>query len=278
MGLVYLITNTVNGKRYVGKTQRGLHRRWREHCDSARQDSRYLIHRAIQKYGATAFTREAVAEAESLPDLNRLECEWISRLGTIAPGGYNLTRGGEGVAGPAQETRKRMSDAKRGKPLSPEHCRKIGLAVRGRVFTAEHRRKIGDANRNPSEETRRRKGIAHLGNTNTKGMHWSDEQRARMGAGKRGKKMSEEARQKLIGRHPTEATRKKMSESAKHKPPMSEETRRRFSVAASNHSAESRMKISRANTGRKHTAEVRQRMSESAKARWARVKASGVAA
>ena len=45
---VYLITNTINGKRYVGQTKRTLHERWWQHTHQ--KNCRYLS-AAINKYG-----------------------------------------------------------------------------------------------------------------------------------------------------------------------------------------------------------------------------------
>lgn len=44
-------------------------------------------------------------------------------------------------------TRRKLSEARRGKKLTPKHCRKLSEIRRGRKFTAEHRRKIGEAQR-----------------------------------------------------------------------------------------------------------------------------------
>jgi hypothetical protein len=72
----------------------------------------------------------------------------------------NRTSGGEGASGavPGVETRRKMSEARKGKPRSEETKRKIGDGHRGRVLSEESRRKIGDGNRGKtiSVETRTR--------------------------------------------------------------------------------------------------------------------------
>ena len=97
--LVYLITNTVNGNKYVGVTTTSLAKRWREHKCAAKSQTDRPLYRAIRKYGIEAFTIEAVATADSVESLKSLECRYIADLGTFARNGsgYNLTLGGDGL-------------------------------------------------------------------------------------------------------------------------------------------------------------------------------------
>ena len=57
-GVVYLITNTVNGKVYVGQTINGLSKRWKGHKNDVRNGSQNPLHRAIRKYGERDGTRD----------------------------------------------------------------------------------------------------------------------------------------------------------------------------------------------------------------------------
>ena len=50
-GVVYLITNTVNGKVYVGQTINGLSKRWKGHKNDVRKGSQNPLHRAIRCTG-----------------------------------------------------------------------------------------------------------------------------------------------------------------------------------------------------------------------------------
>lgn len=100
--IVYLIRNRVNGKVYVGKTERSLSRRWQNHVWTARQKKslNWPLYNAIRKYGAEAFTIEPIGEASSAAQLNDLEKSYIALLGSLDPAiGYNRTAGGDGVAG-----------------------------------------------------------------------------------------------------------------------------------------------------------------------------------
>jgi predicted GIY-YIG superfamily endonuclease len=51
MPCIYKITNTINGKVYIGQTIQPLDKRWSQHKRSARMKEPYSIHRAIAKYG-----------------------------------------------------------------------------------------------------------------------------------------------------------------------------------------------------------------------------------
>ena len=108
---LYVITNLVNGKRYVGITI-DFERRWREHCAGK---GSLLVHRAIKKYGIDNIKFEVVCKATE-EYVKEMEVKFIRDLNTMQPNGYNFTRGGEGTVGReySDETRKRMRDNHRG--------------------------------------------------------------------------------------------------------------------------------------------------------------------
>ena len=95
----YVITNTVNDKKYVGITSCPLAKRWREHKSAANTGVDRPLYRAMRKYGIEAFIIEKIAEAENENELKQLEIDFIEALETYLPKGkgYNLTTGGEGV-------------------------------------------------------------------------------------------------------------------------------------------------------------------------------------
>ena len=110
--LVYLITNTVNGMRYVGQTVKSLEERWRLH--QALKNCRYL-HSAIEKYGVENFSTKTLCEVSTIELLNEFEAEYIGRYCTLAPNGYNLTAGGR-VPRHNNITRKKMAKSHLGVP------------------------------------------------------------------------------------------------------------------------------------------------------------------
>lgn len=109
--VVYIITNTVNGKRYVGKTSE---KRWNDRMSGHRTrgngSRRSKIHRAIVKYGWESFSARPVYYSDSESAALAREMWFIKNLGT-SDYGYNITRGGEGILGMkhSAETRKKMS-------------------------------------------------------------------------------------------------------------------------------------------------------------------------
>lgn len=86
---IYLITNLVNGKQYVGQSI-GIAHRWVQHKNS-KED--YPISKAIRKYGKDNFKFEIIENC--LPkDLDEKEKYYIKKYNTVIPNGYNITYGG----------------------------------------------------------------------------------------------------------------------------------------------------------------------------------------
>lgn len=108
--IVYKITNTVNGKIYIGQTTRNCAYRWSTHV-AASKYSKLPIHCAIAKYGKDAFVIEVIAIASNKAELNELERKFITEHNCFAPLGYNIGKGGEGNAGFkfSEESKQRMS-------------------------------------------------------------------------------------------------------------------------------------------------------------------------
>lgn len=106
-GYIYLITNLVNGKQYVGQTTKTIEWRWRQHINTATSETKSwktLIDRAIKKYGAHNF---CVEELEHLTQVSRTtldkrEVYWIQAYQTCVrvfghDAGYNVLRGGRSI-------------------------------------------------------------------------------------------------------------------------------------------------------------------------------------
>jgi len=109
VGEIYKITNTTNGKHYIGQTR--SHRlnhnkyrpfghlgRFKDHIHEANSNkkniSRYL-NSALRKYGEHCFTCELIYTCK-VDELDKLEKQYIYEYNSKFPNGYNLTNGGKG--------------------------------------------------------------------------------------------------------------------------------------------------------------------------------------
>ena len=122
--IVYAITNTVNGKRYIGMTEQPLNRRWMEHKCAAKAGVKTALHAAIRKYGVKAFTVEVLVSVEAAAGrktLGAIERAMIAEHKTLSPQGYNLTLGGDGL--PAGEGNPNL-----GRKSSEKHKAKVAAS------------------------------------------------------------------------------------------------------------------------------------------------------
>jgi len=96
MGIIYMATNKVNGKKYVGQTWQTLGtRRSQHHCKPAK--SSYAFGQAILKYGKASFDWVVLHDGiESQEEMDSLEAEEIIRNNSLVPNGYNIRMGGNG--------------------------------------------------------------------------------------------------------------------------------------------------------------------------------------
>ena len=114
-GLIYKITNNVNGKIYIGQTFRSLESRWQAH-KTRRGSQNHAISLALRKYGPENFFIESICSSLNPNFLNDLEKCFIEKLQSVAPLGYNLTLGGQGSRKFSPELSKKLSLLRTGKP------------------------------------------------------------------------------------------------------------------------------------------------------------------
>ena len=111
-GVVYLIWNKINGKKYVGQTRQSFKRRIVEHKRDSKK-SKVGVDAAIKKYGWDNFRCGVIKSCVSKAEMDYWEKFFILVLKTKKPNGYNLTDGGEGIVG---------------LECTPEHCAKIAAS------------------------------------------------------------------------------------------------------------------------------------------------------
>lgn len=129
--ILYKLTNSADGKSYIGITSRPLHKRLQQHALTKTRGS--ALHAAIKQHGMAAFRSEALAISADWSSLLLLERAAIAQHGTLSPRGYNVTRGGQGMLGwnPSPETRAKISAINTGRKQNPEQGRKISAALTG---------------------------------------------------------------------------------------------------------------------------------------------------
>jgi group I intron endonuclease len=149
MFYVYLITNKINGKVYVGKTK-CIKTRWQKHINSSNSDTgHFLFHKSIHKYGEQNFEISILeTNDDEMICLDR-EKYWIEfyKSNVCKYGnsfGYNLTDGGDGASGHihTDESKKKMSDASLGKLKSEQHKMALSKAHTGKILTEQHKENI----------------------------------------------------------------------------------------------------------------------------------------
>lgn len=96
-GVIYLAVNRHNQKAYVGQTTKEISHRINTHAwRGLYWSGASYFQRALAKYGIESFDFAVIDSRPTKTELNIAEREWISRLGSIAPVGYNIGSGGEG--------------------------------------------------------------------------------------------------------------------------------------------------------------------------------------
>jgi len=95
IGYIYSITNKINGKQYIGQTV-NYERRVIDHKYYSKKEIKYrsAIYDAMKKYGVDNF-EFTIIETCDAEELDVKEQEWIAKLNTLVPNGYNILNGGK---------------------------------------------------------------------------------------------------------------------------------------------------------------------------------------
>lgn len=168
---IYRITNTINGKSYIGKTAMNFGDRWDSHralLNAGKHNNTHLQH-AWNKYGADAFEFAIIELVDDIADLNELEIKYIADYRSRGLS-YNIHDGGDG-------------GINLGKHLSAETKAKIGSKNRvnmlGRKATDVTRAKMSAVHsaRYASWTDEQRANWGRMSSEKASGYHWSDEAR-----------------------------------------------------------------------------------------------------
>ena len=155
---IYKITNLINNKVYIGKSEVSIEQRWEAELKYGLNEH---FNRSVKKYGIENFKFEIIIETEE--NINELEKKFIKEYKSYDPNfGYNKTFGGDGVI-PTEEIRKKKSDSmkkyipwnkgiKTG-PVSEETCAKRSVSMMGKNTgskSEKHRKKLSEARKGKS--------------------------------------------------------------------------------------------------------------------------------
>lgn len=156
---IYILTNRVNGKQYVGQSL-DIDQRVNKHF-SGHASNCSAIHNAIKKYGKNTFDIEIIEyPLISKEALNAVEKWCITRFNTLSPAGYNLKTGGDSGGKNSEETKRKIGDRHRGRKLSNEHRLKISQTQVGKTISDQQRQKISKANRGRKRTPEQRRKIS----------------------------------------------------------------------------------------------------------------------
>ena len=92
---IYIITNQVTGKKYIGQTiQENAKMRWYAHLYSAKKGKQHPLYNSMRKHGISNFLWEIVDSANTLDELNTLENIWEKKLTAEGHELYNIRNTG----------------------------------------------------------------------------------------------------------------------------------------------------------------------------------------
>ena len=229
---VYIHRNKINNKAYIGIAV-NAQKRWgidgKNYLDK-RQNGSFMhpvFANALLKYNNWEHDWEHIIFQKNLTqnEAKHIEILLIALFKTNCcryrnpEYGYNMTDGGDGTSGLecTEETRNKIRESKKGKPLSEEHKEKLS-----ELFSGENNPMYGKSGtlapsfgRKDTEEQRKQKSDRMKGNTNMLGKNHSQDTKRKIG---------------LANSNPSDEKRKKMSNAQKGKI-VSDESKRKNSEA-----------------------------------------------
>jgi len=216
MACVYVLhlASSPEDIRYVGMTTRTAKERFNGHCSTSSRGIALPVYDWMRKYeGQVAFT--TIADSLTLKEAQDLERSLITSYRLSSARLLNCNDGGEGGFNPSPETRRKISNASKGRTHSEETRKKLSdgkkgipSKLKGKTFSEEHRKNMSDSQ---------------------KGRVFSEEQKLKISESLKGKPA------KNKGTTHTAETKKKISDglknSAKPRLKHSEETKKKMSDA-----------------------------------------------
>lgn len=133
---VYKITNTLNGKVYIGQTV-DYRKRKVGHFSYLRRNAHRnsYLQKSFNKYGESSFKMEIIKEC-AVDELDKLEIYYMRKYNSIDKTlGYNMVIGGNTNKSFPDYIRQKMSRSQKGRIISEEHRKRIGEWHKGKTIS-----------------------------------------------------------------------------------------------------------------------------------------------
>jgi len=186
--IVYITTNHINGKQYVGSHST-------ENLEDSYLGSGVLIKKAIKKYGRQNFSKEIIKICNNREEAVLLEEVYIKEHDTLNPVGYNLSPYGNAAFPGHKNPMYGKIPWNKGIPMTENHRQKTINGLKGNKnhlnysHSDESKWKIGKASegnqywvgKSHSEESRKKMRESHLGQIPVnKGIPMPETQKAKL--------------------------------------------------------------------------------------------------
>jgi hypothetical protein len=119
---IYLTTNLVNGKKYIG--QHNGKQSWYLGSGS-------IFYKAFKKYGRKNFKKEILCYCDSNEELNQKEIYYIDYYNAVEDKDYYNLRPGGKYATHSKETRIKISEKKKNYKFTKEHIKNMSISHKG---------------------------------------------------------------------------------------------------------------------------------------------------
>jgi len=99
MAYIYKITNKINDKIYIGKTESSIEKRWKEHLGDfgKKRTEKRPLYEAMNKYGVENFSIHLIEETNQPEEREKFYInQYRTYIGFEDCNGYNATLGGDG--------------------------------------------------------------------------------------------------------------------------------------------------------------------------------------
>lgn len=187
MACIYILTNKVNGKKYIGQTSRSFENRFNQHIRDSKNGPKFPVDRAINKYGENNF-RTYIYECD-VSDLDYLEVHLIKIFrSTDKILGYNLDSGGNSQKTRSKSTKRKISESLTGKRKTKEHiANRVSSVIKNGTLAGKNNPMFGKTHKQETIKKMREVRIGKYNGKNSplKGRKFSEEHKKKISENKK---------------------------------------------------------------------------------------------